>query len=681
MNGGFGILKPEAVNSERTQARVTSKWVVEKNRESLSSRVELFGGESNAEPFIISLPKGFALTELTNSNGPIPYLQSSLGGKCHVQVLAERKTLEVSDLWIQASGETLYLADRFIDGTWNDIPWIALPEAVTSDQTMELYASESVAIQLESEPTILFGKGQLLPTIKLSNLYTNGDSSGSKSLKHRLLERNQPLEGQLTLNVAANSSLREIEMVGLVSQSISSMPYFVLEIPASLKDRWQSELKVQVVPSSVSDKALLKVYLAESPSNVSGTEAKVVVRFVPKSDELQSDSELVSQIFALDKDRIIMSVAEASLALDDSSKVVSPSAGNSVDDSINDYRRTLQIFLQVNNKTNESGIRSGEVWSEAVYWIEPNIVPSQADGKLEWRVADGVEVLTAEVNGRPAELEQDLGKVRCRVPQVGLTLEVKLFLKHRTSVDAGAVSIDVPQLLGYDAKAYFSLNVASGFTVNYSGETLASTGRLQMIRIATEASLSAIENGERQWPNIALVERGSDLEQWKRHWFQRVHRCFSEWARLNDDGEDNSFGQATRRWHALKLSLGDIRPDEYSDPRTSGLFNSQTEEDVQTAAGTAVASSKGPQAQQWYSLIGCLLVLLVLVSGSHAFGTVLFERPWWCFIALGAFAWLICGSVILTLALGTIGLFVAADSYWIVTSRLRRIGIRGPRSP
>jgi hypothetical protein len=121
---------------------------------------------------------------------------------------------------------------------------------------------------------------------------------------------------------------------------------------------------------------------------------------------------------------------------------------------------------------------------------------------------------------------------------------------------------------------------------------------------------------------------------------------------------------AVSRWHLLSGQQKIEKVSEYLPTIQRSPFEERGRND------------QGLRDSGWFAFGGYLMILLSLNQFAKMRAWFV-KRPWWCMLGLGFFVWIICGSVIPSLVLGGIGLGVAVDSYWIVTSRLRRTGTRG----
>ena len=199
-----------------------------------------------------------------------------------------------------------------------------------------------------------------------------------------------------------------------------------------------------------------------------------------------------------------------------------------------------------------------------------------------------------------------------------------------------------------------------------TGRQLLPTSQLNSIEAITESCLGVVENTD--LPDPGRIDQGSDLDRWLKYWRQKAYRYLAEWSETASTDEQKAFGLAVQRWHALEKPVGFSLLSESKDHR------------MERKRFTLDQSDKQSRGINWYSLLGCLSILMSITLLAPSFGAVLCGRPWWYLLTIGLFVWIVFGTTLPILVLGFLGLIVAADSYWIVTSRLRRTGTRGLRS-
>ncbi len=678
LTGGFGLLKPKSLVEKQQQARVTTKWIVDHHRQNITSRIELLGGNSTAEPLVVDIPDDFVVTDLYNGSGPIRYLQRKSNGKLHLQVLADRKSLEVSNLWIQAKRQESRQAGSVANEEWFELPWIALPSTVNSDQTMEIVASENTALRLEFESAVIFGKGLNAPALNLARSYSDIQSQTLAASRYQMIHRNEPLVGSLAFKTNSSSSSREIDAVAQLSNSLSSRPFFILEVPASLKDKWQSEARISVIPCPDASKAWLQVALPE-PSSLSKTQVSTLVRFVPKFDDPTSDSELITRIRALDRERIPTQTGEALHDVKTDKAMGTQSNALSIDRATQEFA-IAKCILQVLDDHFLVTPTNRFALLESQYWIEATESTS-AKRILEWQLGEHVEVLSIDVDGQSMDFKQEGQRIHCSLIQAGLCSDVKVFSKHQSDIGTmGHTKIDAPQLMGATDNTDTVLMAGHRLGVMLAGRSIEPTTSSLAIGSIAKSCLRILEDSEERWPNAPRFEPGSDFDQWRSYWNQKAYRYLEEWSNSVKADEQEAFGLAVKQWHSIQRFFRSTPMDESFAPRNSRLHNEGSSLNASVKHEATESTASPTRVNQWYSLMGCMLILASLTWMTPAIGAALLERPWWCLLALGLFAWLVSGSLLPALVFGSVGLIVAADSYWLVTSRLRRSGIRGPRS-
>ena len=666
-NGGFGILKPKSLVDRPQQARVTTKWMVDPNRETLTSRIELLAGSSVSEPLVIDLQEDFIVTELYNRSGPIRYLLSRSNGKLHLQVLAERKSLEVSDLWIQAKRHDSEQWNGSAIGKWFELPWLTLPASVNPDQTLEIVASESTALRLESEPGWIFGKGQNASALNLAKSYSDIHASTLASSRYRVHHRNQTPVGKLVLKQVLESNPKEIELSAQFMYSVSTRPSFVIEIPASFKDRWQSESKITNIPCPVATSAWLQVHLPEPSMPDEDKPVAVVVRFFPRPEDLEMDSDWASRIHAIDERIPIYrfdAADEKSSKTDSSTRL---SKAEPFASGLSVVRRAL-VVLDDNFMTTPA---KRSVLIKSQYWIQGSKDSMNGGRQLEWRLGADVEVLAIEVNGRSIPFDQAGPLVQIPFVPLGICDDVRVYSRRLVaSQPDDGVTVNAPELVGIEQSLVGGNRIAQA-------EGKGDRGAL------ARACLLFLAQAEERWPNAERLEPGSELAVWKKHWREQATIHLNAWMNEVGAGERESFSQTVQQWHALVPLSERMRVKPHAD---LGLANPEPSSQIANGGNGSIEieSKQSSESQttsgKWISMFGCLLILLSVAMVAPALSVGLEDRPWWSLLFLGVFAWSVFGSVLPALVLGCIGLIVAVDSYWMVTSRLPRNGLRGLRS-
>ena len=204
--------------------------------------------------------------------------------------------------------------------------------------------------------------------------------------------------------------------------------------------------------------------------------------------------------------------------------------------------------------------------------------------------------------------------------------------------------------------------------VTWKGQAVLERLRWNSIGEISLACVDLIENSLSRITGTSKIDPSSDLARWNGYWNRKAQSYFEEWATSTNTNDQNDFGRELSRWRALKERFSFVpwvesnRPQRIADPID------------QHAAYTVSRRNAG-----WLSMAGWLLLLISIHSLKPTWPWFR-KHSWWCLLGLGSFVWIVSGAWLPLLILGGIGLIVAADSYWIVTSRLRRTGIRGLRS-
>ncbi len=669
-NGGFGILKPKAVLDKPQQARVTTKWSIEQNRESVSSMIAWFGSSQTSEPLVLELPDDYQVTEVYNRNGPIRFLQSKANGKIKLQVLADRKFLEVSDLWIQARRQ-VESAENANEPQWRSPPWIDLPTSVSSDQMLEMQATERIALNLESEQTVLYGKGLSVPLYVQQRSTSEPQANGTDAPRFKILHRELPLTGTLQLKLDSTATPKEIEVKAELTRSVTSRPFFVLEVPYTLKDRWQSEARIVPIPCPDENTAWLQVHLPEPAPNVDLSPVTAIVRFSLRQDDSAAGLDSLTRIRALDTDRIPKKLIDSATEHDTRNVLVREDKTKT--DSIEDTRPDIgpSIAMSIFHVRDENFMPTQTkrfVLLESQFWLTETLEHTAKDNELVWEMADAVEVLSVEMDNKPIPFRQEGDRVRCAWIPSGLCSDVRVFSKHEVrSTRKEKVHVEAPQLNGNLQQSAPLLLQDSEVAVSIRGVPIPSTDFSDAIGDLTHTCLDVLEKSKRSWPKLGKIEPGSDFDDWRTHWSQKSHGYMEDWASTVDSIEPKAFGDAVTKWHSLKSLMGTQK----------AIGKSEVERQVSKSELNPQSSESQPTL--WYSFFGCMIIVGAVTWLTPLIGTFLRNRPWWCYMILGLFAWLITGSLLPTLVMGTIGLVVAADCYWMVISRLRRSELRGLR--
>ena len=207
ITGGFGVLKPK-VQADRQQARITTKWLLEIDSESLSSRVELLGGISDSDLLTVELPTGFRPVNVTNRTGSVRFLQSENQGRIQLQLLAERRSLELNELMIQATRETNSNGE-VSSPQWlksGEVPWLKLPSSIIVEQTIDLSVSDQLRVQLDPSAEAIQGKGGAQSVAALVQGATEPNKLSTVSSSYQAYWKQEVVENEISENPGATQS-------------------------------------------------------------------------------------------------------------------------------------------------------------------------------------------------------------------------------------------------------------------------------------------------------------------------------------------------------------------------------------------------------------------------------------------------------------------------------------------
>ncbi len=204
ITGGFGVLKPRA-QADRQQARISTKWLLEVDSESLSSRVELLGGISDSDLLTVELPTGFRPVDVTNRTGSVRFLQSENQGRIQLQLLAERRSLELNELMIQATRETNSYGN--VSGQplvkSGEVPWLKLPSSIIVEQSIDLSVSDQLRVQLDSSAESILGKGGAQSVAALVQGATEPNKLSTVSSSYQAYWKQEVAENEILENPGA----------------------------------------------------------------------------------------------------------------------------------------------------------------------------------------------------------------------------------------------------------------------------------------------------------------------------------------------------------------------------------------------------------------------------------------------------------------------------------------------
>ena len=712
LNGGFGILKPKPI-AERQQARVQSKWNIDRFGENLTTRIELFGGGSNSETLHLDLPSNFVVTDVTNRSGPFRFLQRTLNGKLRLQILTDRKSLEISDILIKAkrvdpassNGSYSRSGRSEFSNDWLEVPWLNLPASINYDQSLDIFASEYVGLRLDPTGSeILLGKGAN-QSIKFMTINANELRSNITSTSHcQLVRRSKPLKGNFVLIANKDNGLKgtEFELKGSLRHSIESKPSVVLEVPSSFKDRWDSELRIVSMPCPVANRAWLQVFLPETLSEVESGSA-LSIRFVPTEVDSADEFELMSQVRAVDDDTIatyytakrtdnvplewrpVTSTTPEPLreqfGIDSEFEIFEKDGfGRKTNRNMADgitppaHPAIAQSVYQVLAPTQHLNMETSKVLLESRYWIDREAATRSSVAEWEWQLDETVDVLSVCVDGHAVGYSVSDSRVKCSIVPMGVCSEIVITTLHQAADGLrDDKNLHAPHLLSHPIEAEIFVCNDPDIGLRVGGIALTAVDWNIGIETLSEAWLAMFHRSLESNVGVKVAAPDSDLDRWQKHWNQRAFEYLQQWADTPGSQNPISYGKAVEEWHQIRS----IAKTKLTAWESSSLVFTDTIHSVPSVTSSTQKGFVNPLVAG----IGCLLVLGGLVLVPSWFGAILFDRPWWCLLGLGFFIWLFSGSVLPALILGTIGLVVSADSYLIFSERLRRNGLRGQRSP
>jgi len=304
---------------------------------------------------------------------------------------------------------------------------------------------------------------------------------------------------------------------------------------------------------------------------------------------------------------------------------------------------------------------------ESQYWLAENEGHVSKQSELEWQITDAVEALSVEVNNQLVPFRQEGNRVRCASIPSGLCSDLRVFSKHEVQTTGKKnTSVDAPQLIGFIQQKAPLLISDSLVGVYLGGVAIPSTKKSDAIGDIARNCLDVLEKSKWFWPKLDRIEPGSDFDDWRKHWSRKSLTYLEDWSNTVGTMDQPAFSAAVAKWHSLEPIL------RKPSPR---IFDAEV---FVPESGLNLLSAR-PQPSPWLSFFGCLLIVGAVTWLTPTIGSLLVDRPWWSYLILGLFAWLVTGSILPTLILGTVGLVGALDCYWMVTSRLRRNAIRGLR--
>lgn len=698
-NGGFAVLK-NRINLERLKARVFSKWSIDSNGELLNCRIELLGSASS-DTLLVEIPAEYAIQEVLDRDGSLRFLQQSIGNKLRVQILEDRKALETGIIELQ-----FRRVKSQQKSSWNDIPWIELPQVSESDQSLEYVLSDRVAIRLDNAPEkVIYGKwpSQSIETLTRSSANLEQDSSIPR--RYESISRAKPVHGLLAV-VCENifrSDTAEVEVRGTVSRDLRTKPFFVIEIPNFLKDHWESDLRINPIACPDPSKAWIQVSLPDTEEATNSSYFSISLDVTPE-DEVSDVFSIVSQIRAINEDTLPtyfafleepqripstllpasdaqrnLVIREARLPSTAAVHVMDPNRITSVDATARKSPAKLSVAQCVHEPLTvmaSAGGGTSRMALDSKYWFGDKEGGADSRMELEWELPENSQAVAVISNGQAISFSQSGRHIRASPIFLGVCHEIVLTTMQSIAVQGDdSTPLFAPQLVSHQITSTVFLDRSQKWKLTEQGHTL----ELRPY----EESLIAIAS---QWQhlltrsieNLPETERsrGSDWELWFRHW---IEQSATHLAAMKDFEPKyaSQYTSLVRQFHKL-LAHAEASSEGEFDERWKNRIASEW--DALDSESRSVQDAAPINRQdRWYSLaVGCfLLVLIVFVARN--FYKELMRRPWWYLILVGSFVWIWSGWIAPLLALGTLGLLFQIDTYLIANERLRRIGTRGPR--
>jgi hypothetical protein len=615
LGGGFGLLKPK-LNLDRQQARVSVKWNVERNQESISYRIELLGSNSTSKTLKVDLPSAFTVTEIYNKNGPIRFLQHAVGDRQQLQLLVDRRSLELNDTWIKAVRTTTGLGEPnkspesngpTILEESNVVPWINFPSNISLDQMLELTASENMAIQFNESKEPVIGKGIAQSIVSMSRNAFNDRITGSLTTTYQRVVRSAPLQGKMLLHQtkSAESLNTDLLLLGKLTQSVQSYPWLVTELPAEWKDRVQSEFRTSLLPCPRSDRVWLRIQIPVNARNDSGTIA--LGRIEVRPDEIAKDSKLFSKVRALDASNLETYFTNGSLARDEpqirsadpsrdgwqtvesslasqiavefgfdqetrlfksvdtNTASIDRAPSTSVDNAPMELRFVAHRLLNVpnhrNDHTTDSKSNDETVLLVSNYGFKP-IDDSLASHTLTWSLANQTNVTDASIriNGAPTKCALSGNQIQCDFPPTALPISVELTTTHRMVSIANRIkTIHLPLFSQPSTIPSVILNSEKNIEYMLDGQKQFAIDARDFADTIAKQSVQLLDETVVAYaPRLSFCAAGSEWETWLSYWslssYDNLQQCITRHSSdwTKDTEPHEQLANAIRAWHRIK---------------------------------------------------------------------------------------------------------------------------------
>jgi hypothetical protein len=289
-NAGRGVLK-KAARQTNAQARVTTRWTVHSESQSILVRAEVIGALSG-DYIEMDLPNGFVVTEARRRQGSFVVLQSEQekdgSSTNRVQLLldrlqADRLQWRDFDFSIRAEREGVSTQKETQPAT------VVLHHMNTVEQTIELAASDRWRILVQDQEAPIYGLGMnatvltMTPDQRVSFDRRQFPTAGS--IEHQFIA--QPESDKVQLTMSGSFEIRD-----------NSSTRFIVEIPIWLEEYWSSDRSASLVPCPIADKAWLQVDLGQPNQEIERREWSIQFSLI--RDELPLLKSDPSSIRVLD---------------------------------------------------------------------------------------------------------------------------------------------------------------------------------------------------------------------------------------------------------------------------------------------------------------------------------------------------------------------------------------------
>ena len=254
-NAGRGVLK-KAARQMNAQARVTTRWTVHSESQTILVRVEVNGALSG-DYIEMDLPDGFVVTEARRRQESFVVLQCEHkkdgSSTNRVKLLLDRlqtDRLQWRDFDFSIRAEREGVATQ----KETQPPTVFLHHMNTVEQTIELAASDRWQIHVQDQEAPIYGLGMnatvltITPDQRIS--FDRRQFPVAGSIEHQFFSQPESDKVQLTMRgsfeIHNNSSTR-----------------FIVEIPSWLEEYWNSDRSASLIPCPIADKAWLQVDLGQ----------------------------------------------------------------------------------------------------------------------------------------------------------------------------------------------------------------------------------------------------------------------------------------------------------------------------------------------------------------------------------------------------------------------------------